>query len=1010
MLRTKRAQVLRRINVTATKSAKTPPYRQVAPAAAMMMKATVRTRGIVIASTRNYRRVGLTTVAAAAAGVSPGKKHGDLPKNFEHTDVEEPLYKRWEQSGAFKPKPNDEKEPFTIPMPPPNVTGALHMGHAMFVTIQDVMSRSMRMRGHPTLWLPGTDHAGIATQLVVERQLESEGLSRIGVGREEFEKRTWKWKKEYGDRIQNQIKRLGASCDWSRERFTLDDNLSEGVLEAFSRLHEQKLIYRGSYMVNWAPKLQTAVSDLEVEYSDEPGFLFHFKYPLEGYEEDNTKFLPVATTRPETIVGDTAVAVHPEDPRYKDFVGKFCVVPGTNGRKIPVIADDYVDMEFGTGALKITPAHDPNDYDMGKKRDLEFINIMNKDGTMSANAQAYAGLDRAECRVKIWEDLEKDGLAIKKEDYETRVPRSQRGGEVIEPMVSEQWFCKMETMSTPALNALKTGELTIVPKRFEKVYETWLSDCKDWCISRQLWWGHRIPVWYVHDSIEDLQNAKKGEGKGASKKYVVAKNDKDARAQAEAKYGEEIILYRDEDVLDTWFSSGLWPFSTMGWPDENAPDFRKYFPGSVLETGHDILFFWVARMIMMSYGMTGKLPFHTVYLHGLVRDEQGRKMSKSLGNVVDPLGVIGDVGCDALRFTLATGTSPGQDLNLSLERLKNNRNFTNKVWNAGKFVLFAMEELSDDERIEIQKMSETIASSDTSSLSLSERWIISKLHQTVDQVTKSLDKYDFGIAGRNAYGFFYDDFADWFIESIKTKFNNKDDPEGKKRALAVTLYACDSILRLLHPFVPYVTEEIWQALPHSGDLLISQSWPETNQKKDDAAEQSYETLRSVVTKIRNARAEYNVEPAKKIENCTIVVKDSSALLSDLQSEVAVLCSLARLDPASTTVASSAPADCEQNPSDYVNAIVADGVEVFLSLAGLADPAKESKRLKKQAEKLEKDLNGLNGRLNSEAFLSKARPDVVEKAQAEAKELSEQLAAVQARLKVMTDLLATTASK
>jgi valyl-tRNA synthetase len=404
--------------------------------------------------------------------------------------------------------------------------------------------------------------------------------------------------------------------------------------------------------------------------------------------------------------------------------------------------------------------------------------------------------------------------------------------------------------------------------------------------------------------------------------------------------------------------------------------------------------------------MTGKLPFHTVYLHGLVRDEQGRKMSKSLGNVVDPLGVIGDVGCDALRFTLATGTSPGQDLNLSLERLKSNRNFTNKVWNAGKFVLFAMEDLSDDERVEIQKMSETIVSSDTSSLSLSERWIISKLHQTVDQVTKSLDKYDFGIAGRSAYGFFYDDFADWFIESIKTKFNDKEDPEGKKRALAVTLYACDSILRLLHPFVPYVTEEIWQALPHSGDLLISQSWPETEQKKDDAAEQSYETLRSVVTKIRNARAEYNVEPAKKIENCTIVIKDSSALLSDLQSEVAVLCSLARLDPASTTVASSAPVDCEQNPSDYVNAIVADGVEVFLSLAGLADPAKESKRLKKQAEKLEKDLNGLNGRLSSEAFLSKARPDVVEKAQAEAKELSEQLAAVQARLKVMTGLLAT----
>lgn len=621
---------------------------------------------------------------------------------------------------------------------------------------------------------------------------------------------------------------------------------------------------------------------------------------------------------------------------------------------------------------------------------------------MNANANAYAGLDRAECRKKIWEDLEKDGLAIKKEDYETRVPRSQRGGEVIEPMVSEQWFCKMETMSTPALNALKTGELKIIPARFGKVYETWLSDCKDWCISRQLWWGHRIPVWYVHDSIEDLRNAKLGEGKGASKRYVVAKNDKDARSKAEAKYGEEIILHQDEDVLDTWFSSGLWPFSTMGWPDENSPDFRKYFPGSVLETGHDILFFWVARMIMMSYGMTGKLPFHTVYLHGLVRDEKGRKMSKSLGNVVDPLGVIGDVGCDALRFTLATGTSPGQDLNLSIERLKSNRNFTNKIWNAGKFVLFAMDDLSDEERIDIQKLSETIASEHNGNLSLSERWIISKLHQTVDHVTKSLDKHDYGEAGRASYGFFYDDFADWFIESIKTKFNNENG-ESKKRALAVTLYVCDSILRLLHPFVPYVTEEIWQSLPHSGNLLISQSWPKTDQAKDEAAEKSYETLRSVVTKIRNARAEYNVEPAKRIENCTIVVKDSSTLLEDLRNELDVLCSLARLDPASTSVASSAPADCEKNPSDYVNAIVADGVEVFLSLAGLADPAKESQRLKKQAEKIQKNLDGLNGRLNSEAFLSKAKEDVVDKAKAEAKELSEQLAAVESRIKVMESL-------
>ena len=953
----------------------------------------------------------VASVATSEAGatakekeVSPGSNHADLPKNFEQGDVEERLYAWWEENGCFKPDDKATGEPFTIAMPPPNVTGALHMGHAMFVTLQDIMARNARMRGRPTLWLPGSDHAGIATQLVVERALEAEGLTRVGVGREKFEERTWAWKAEYGGRIAGQIRRLGASCDWSRERFTLDEGLSEAVLEAFVTLHEQGLIYKGTYMVNWAPKLQTAVSDLEVEYSDEPGTLYFFKYPVEGGEADDLH-LPVATTRPETILGDTAVAVNPNDDRFKDLIGKRCVVPFSGGRTVPIIGDEYVDMEFGTGALKVTPGHDPNDYEIGKRCGLETINIMNKDGSMNANAGKYEGLDRAECRTQLWKDMETDGIALKSEPYQTRVPRSQRGGEVIEPMVSEQWFCKMETMAKPSLEAVESGELTIIPNRFEKIYKGWLTDIRDWCISRQLWWGHRIPVWYVHESQEALDKARSGTGKGTSDTYVVARNEAEATEKAKAAHGESVVLYQEEDVLDTWFSSGLWPFSTLGWPDKDAEDLAKFFPTQVMETGHDILFFWVARMVMMSYGMTGKLPFHTVFLHGLVRDEKGRKMSKSLGNVVDPLNVIEEQGCDALRFTLATGTAAGQDLNLNMDRLASNRNFTNKIWNAGKFLLYSLEGMSDDDRVALVAEAEACPA-DLDTLPLAERWIISRLHATVDHVTAAHDRYDFGEAGRAAYSFFYDDFADWFIEGAKSRLYG-DDQETARRTRAVALYVIERTLRVLHPFVPYVTEEVWRNLPHAGETLMLQSWPDLEAPRDDVAVSRFEAIQALVRSVRNARAEYAVEPAKRIPAFAVVTGAcaDAGLKEALSDELALMSTLARLDVEASSVLAEPPAEAVSDPGSFVQLVVSEGLEVYLPLSGIVDPAKEIARLTKQAAKLEKESQGLAGRLNSPKFVEKAPAAVVEKSKKELSELEEQLASVKARMEQMEVLLA-----
>jgi len=586
--------------------------------------------------------------AAVRARASAVTQRKELHKNFD-VAREEQLYAWWEEQGFFSPDhpANAQRaagDPFVVPMPPPNVTGRLHMGHAMFATFQDIMVRFQRMRGRPTLWLPGTDHAGIATQMVVEKMLAKEGVSRLAMGREAFVDRVWEWKREYGGFITMQLRRLGASCDWSRERFTLDEDLSRGVAEAFVRLHDKGLIYRGAYMVNWSPALQTAVSDIEVDFSEEKGKLYFFKYPVAG----GSDFLPVATTRPETILGDTAVAVNPNDERYRHLVGKECVVPMSGGRTVPIVADEYVDMEFGTGALKITPGHDPNDWEIGKRLDLPIISIMNRDGSMNEAAGRYAGLDRFKAREALWADMEKEGLVIKVEDYVTRVPRSQRGGEIVEPMVSEQWFVRMQPLAEPALGAVRDGSITILPERFVGIYNGWLENIRDWCISRQVWWGHRIPVWYVHESKEAADAALEA-NEGRTSTYVVARTQAEAESLARARHGPGVILTQDPDVLDTWFSSGLWPFSTLGWPGEGAGDLKKYYPTTVLETGHDILFFWVARMIMMGIEFTGQPPFQTVFLHGLVRDEKGRKMSKSLGNVVDPVDTIAEYGCDALR-------------------------------------------------------------------------------------------------------------------------------------------------------------------------------------------------------------------------------------------------------------------------------------------------------------------------------------------------------------------------
>jgi valyl-tRNA synthetase len=817
----------------------------------------------------------------------------------------------------------------------------------MFVSIEDLMIRYHRMKGYPTLWIPGTDHAGIATQLMVERYiLKNEEVRREEMGREEFLKRTWEWKHKYGGIITNQIRRLGASCDWSRERFTLDDGLSRAVREAFVRLYEKGLIYRGPRLINWSPGLKTAVSDLEVEYSEEEARLYYFKYKL----KDSDEFIPVATIRPETILGDTAVAVHPDDERYKKHIGRSVIVPILD-REIPVIADEYVSMEFGTGALKITPGHDPNDYAIAHRHGLPIISILDKEAKVNENGGPYKDQDRFEARKNLWADMKKAGLVIKEEPYTTTIPRSQRGGEIVEPMISEQWFVKIEPLAKAALEAVKDGRIRIVPERFEKTYYNWMENIKDWCISRQLWWGHRIPIWYCPDGH-----------------MITGREDPIRCSICGSKE-----LRQDEDVLDTWFSSGLWPFSTLGWPDE-TPDFKYFYPTSYMETGYDILFFWVARMIMLGLEFTGEAPFHTVYLHGLVRDEHGHKMSKTRGNVIDPLTVMDDLGTDALRFTLLVGSTPGNDTNVGLKKVEANRNFANKLWNAGRFVINAIQGLGD------QRL-ETNLQSPVSTYTLTDSWIWAKLQQLIRDVERQFQHFQYGQAGQQIYDFIWSDFADWYVEIAKQELAAGG--ERSARAADTLARVFDTSLRLLHPFTPFVTEEIWGHLRSAilespvsslaqdwpGALIVAR-WPEPRDPEgwEEAKIADFELIQEIVRSIRNLRAEKNVAPGKRIP-AQIAAGQKTILI---QEQAHVIASLAGLSESELTVAES----LIEKPAQAA-ALVVGSVEIYLPLAGMVDLAEEKKRLERELKEAESHIARLEKLLSGD-FANKAPAALIQK--------------------------------
>jgi len=956
--------------------------------------------------------------------------------SYDPTSFESSVYNWWETAGCFDPDAKQSPEtalangrdPYILPMPPPNVTGRLHMGHAIFVALQDVLARFHRMRGRPVLWTPGTDHAGIATQLQVEKLLAIEGKRRGTeeeiaaaltedekaklVGRDEFLDRVWEYKEEQGGAITMQLRSLGASADWSRERFTMDPALSVGVSEAFCRLHDRGLVYRGTYMVNWSPGLMTAVSDLEVEYSEEEGKLYYFKYLVESEDEEGMpageeEYLAVATTRPETIFGDTAVCVNPEDERYTHLIGKRVLVPMSTypdgkSRSIPIIADDYVDMEFGTGALKITPGHDPNDYEIGKKHDLEIMNVMNKDATMNSNCgDRYSGLDRFEARTKLWEDMEDAGLVIKAEPHMQRVPRSQRGGEIIEPLVSKQWFVKTEGMGAKALEAVKGGDITIVPQRFEKVWYSWLTDVRDWCVSRQLWWGHRIPVWYVGNDNED--------------EYIVARNEEEARSKAiEAGHPADVTLRQEEDVLDTWFSSGLWPFATVGWPQDEEKadpmsDLARFYPGTCLETGYDILFFWVARMVMLGIELTGVSPFQVIYLHGLVRAADGTKMSKTKGNVVDPLITVGEYGADSLRYSLVTGVTPGQDIPLNMDKIAANKAFANKLWNCCKFV--TDNALKDVEGEELASLAVTgpMGKEEFDTLALPERYIISKCHELVESVTSDIEKYQLGAAGSKIYEFLWDQYADWYIEISKTRLYEGFGGGGDdaKTAQRVLVYILDTSMRLLHPYMPFVTEQLWHHLPRApqtdgmaANALMLADWPQMDDTvplvTDKDAIATFECFQALTRSIRNARAEYNVEQGKKIS--ATIVAPAGHLKEAIETELKSLVMLAKLDPDHVAVVEAGSDEAKAvAASDSAQLVVQDGIEAYLPRSGLIDAEKEKARLEKQSTKLTKEIEKLAGRLQSKGFTDKAPPAVVDKVRAELAELEDQASKVQSSL-------------
>lgn len=905
--------------------------------------------------------------------MSSFERSDEMAKAYEPQQVEEQLYAWWEQRGFFQPKDNPDKKPFVMSMPPPNVTGELHMGHAMFVTIEDIITRWQRMCGNPTLWVPGTDHAGIATQLQVERSLQRQGTSRLQVGRETFEKLTWEWKEEFGGKITHQIRRIGASCDWSREHFTLDPGLSRAVRTAFKRLHDDGLIYRGTRLVNWSPNLQTAVSDLEVEHEERDVHMWHIRYPVAGDWQPGEwqsgtwaaaagEYITVATTRPETLMGDVAVAVNPEDPRYKHLLGKSVLLPVV-GRVIPIVADEHADPEFGTGAVKITPAHDYNDYEVAQRQGLPLINIMNRDATLNDKAGCYAGVDRFAARKQILVDLEHEGLLVATFPHRMSVGISQRGGEIIEPLLSEQWFVRMQPLADLALEAVRSGTTKIVPENFERVYFHWLENIQDWCISRQLWWGHRIPVWYTADG----------------EMIVPGPDDPDPVGPG---------ITQDPDVLDTWFSSGLWPFSTLGWPD-NTPDLQRYYPTTFMETGYDILFFWVARMMMLGCYLTGQAPFETIYLHGLVRDKDGRKMSKTYGNVVNPLEIMAQFGTDALRFTLATSSSPGQDLNLNPERIESGRNFANKLWNVTRFVLGRFGDWKPDTSAIV-----TGHCLLNYPYTVVDRWILSRYQHLVNDVDRLMRGHNYGEAGRQIQEFLWSEFADWYVEMAKAQLDNTD--ERRQLLTKEVLYTVlEGALRLLHPFMPFVTEEAWQYLTGrvqhgtNAESIMYAEYPQSGTALiDTTAERTVALLRDIVVGIRNVRSEYKVEPAKFI-GVTIV----SPHVDTLNEQQALLVRLARIAQAESTFV----AELAVRPKLAATVVIGD-VEIFIPLAGMIDLDAERQRLGREFEAAQTDVARRRARLADESFTSKAPANIVQRER-------DNLAAAEAQLDRLTQRMA-----
>ena len=882
-------------------------------------------------------------------------EENNIPKVYDPAAVEKKWYAYWIENGFFHQPVDKSRKPFSVVIPPPNITGKLHMGHALDNTLQDILVRWHRMMGDNTCWLPGYDHAGLATQIKVEEELKKkEGLTRYDLGRDEFVKRVWKWKEEYGDTIVTQLKSLGISCDWDRQRFTMDEGLSRAVREAFVSLYEKGLIYKGTRMINWCVNCRTALSDVEVEHQDDPGALWYIKYPIVG---ETDSYLTIATSRPETIPGDTAVAVNPKDERYGKLVGKKILLPTTN-REIPIIADEYVDLEFGTGAVKITPAHDPNDYEVGERHNLEKIVVIGLDGKMTKAAGKYEGQDRYECRKQIVQDLKDMGLLVKIEDAPHSVGHCQRCHHVVEPMVSTQWFVKMKPLAEAAIKCVTEGHTQFVPSRFTKTYLQWMDNIHDWCISRQIWWGHRIPVWYCDDC-------------GA---VSASRTDLTTCPKCGSTH-----IHQDEDALDTWFSSGLWPFSTFGWPDK-TPELEQWYPTSVLVTGYDIIFFWVARMITMGEEFMGKEPFKHVFIHGLVRDEQGRKMSKSLGNGIDPLDVIGKYGADTLRFMLITGNTPGNDMRFYWNRIESTRNFANKIWNASRFALMNLDGYDKN--------------AEKAPLTLADLWILSRLQHTIQAVSDYLEKFELGEAGRLIYDFIWGEVCDWYIELAKPRLYNKEDAAQRATAQSVLCRVLGDAMKLLHPYMPFITEEIWQHLPHEGKSIMIAPWPKADDALiDDTVEKQMTVIMDTIKSIRNMRAEVNAAPGHKAPATVLVDEDLKDVFKAHASYIQQL----------GTVDSLTIGGMDDVAPENAMAAVVNGAKVYLPLKGLIDVEKELARLQKELDGAEKEAKRAAGKLSNQNFLSKAPAEVVEKEKTKQTEVLARIDGLKERMETLRKL-------